>query len=320
MLNRVLFIIFLVAFHITNSHASCNLGVEADFLWWKASDDDLNNSVTVNNLAPAVPITTTTDYFYEYGWDPGVRLGFTYEGIGCCANYNLFGTWTWFRGTDNNSITRIVGPDESVSITMINNFSLTSAIDDEVLAYSMNTDFLYNRFDLGIRTDICCESNFMLEASLAFTYAYIHQTLHERGTRSTFVGVANTDSVKTCYPGYGITLGGELAYILTNSMFIYSKGSVTGLWGNYSIEGIADSATAQVVTTIDTNIWRGRFICGLELGLEYNTCMCNRFPLSAQLGWQFQYLPMIDAIRAIFSSDKSGITINGLVAGLELEF
>lgn len=296
------------------------LELDAEFLWWQAKADSL--FITVSETTTATPsVGTSRDNFWEFGYDPGFRLGFSYQP---CQwdDVALYATYTYFRAADTLrfNLTGIAGTNTTVILPFT---PVTFTGVDEGLDYTGQIDFLYSRFDIGFAKYCFKFGCLNVVPKAAFTY------LHTRTSLSEDFFVVENDQItvsftKDSYSGYGATIGFDSNYEFGGSGFsVFSSLGLTGMWGGFHStfhQVDSDGTTSEIRSTFDVNEtpWIGRWMSDIQVGIQYQTCMCSCYQVAARLGWEFLYLP--DEVHFFRPNDPNSMMVNGLTAGLAVGF
>jgi len=135
-----------------NMMGSAGVFVTADFLWWKAQENDLivGFNQTVNNPAPDAAIGSVIRHNPK--WKPGFRVGLgfnpSYDG------WDVYFNWTWYRNsnTRNYSVTA-AGPAVAGTVNQgIVSFWLNPN-DNGIPTASSRWRILLNMIDLELGRD-----------------------------------------------------------------------------------------------------------------------------------------------------------------------
>lgn len=287
-----------------------NFNAEVEFLWWKATCDELDVIVFVDEITGPVATEVVTIHPYDYGWAPGFKIGLNYES---CTLFGFpitfFCDYTRLRATTSLDFDLLLDADTFAFITRAGGPTDTFFGPDDVF-YEGLADFLYNRVDLGLEASLWGFAGLSFIGSCGFTYLHLSQNLTEH--------ITNDDSYdsrffKTSYSGYGPMIGLSSYYHLYRDLSLYSGVTAAGLLG--SLSGRRDRLTPTSESVILINPNKGRFLCMLEAGITYKSYLREKYPLEISIGWELLYLPEAVVIPQLnFTSTLSGdINLNALI-------
>lgn len=317
MRKKITAILLILTCFVSNTYAFFpnfdleGLQLEGEVLWWQAKADGLNVQVI-----EAIDESNIYYRFWDYGYDPGFRVGFSYDGCGW-NGLSLYANFTHFRATDTVNLDLLSTVDSSFTITTPLNGYFVGGGD--AFLYTGLSDFLYNRFDIGLGRDTYEYGALSIVPRLAFTYMHTRQSLSE------VVDTFDDDTInnKVSYSGYGVTIGFDSTYeFWTNSGFaLYSSLDLSGLWGSmhntYSLDNLSELDIASTAFQ-NQSTWVGRWVSDVQVGLQYQSQFCSCYQFTAHIGWEFLYLA--DQLNFFRVGDPSSVKVNGLTIGLALGF
>lgn len=316
---RKILLIVLTTLAFTGLDATVGLHFNGEFLWWKADSENQYVNFSDNDITPQPDVLTQERSYYDYKWNPGYKIGVDYAFCMCERKLDLFAEWTYFKTSDSINLRETLLTGHQGTISTFTGLFTNSSTAGAVFSYDGRADLTYYRLDTGVSSDCFCVCGVSVSPSGAFTYAHIENASNESLSVSTSSQLS-TLSVNSNFNGYGITAGATAHYSLFDGFYIYSKTDLSGLYGQYNISLNRLSISTQVLD-FHQKIWRLRFIGDIQLGLEYYTCFFGSFPFSARIGWEFAYMPNMNVIGQVANlALPDHITINGLVAGLQLGF
>jgi Legionella pneumophila major outer membrane protein precursor len=294
----------LMASPCSNDCCSADTSIYADFLWWTSQGDQLDYGIVTEGTRvdgdPDVETLSEKWLVFDPDWNPGLRVGVEKEFS--CANVCVFGEWTWYK-TDDSQKTDLALPDTLGSILTFNSdFTGGAGVGSKAFETGLiKSDFYFqmNRLDIGFCKTCCLCDNFQLKPYAAFTYAHLKENLklHAQfnNSQSSFFETEDYKTTTT-YCGYGAKLGLAADWKVFNCFSLYTEGSLTGLWGKFDLNKkftLSEGGTVNSIDFINTfrfDDWRGRLISQVQLGLRYDTCLCNQYPVMIQFGWEHQVL------------------------------
>lgn len=311
---------FLYAYeNISPSCNSCLQGLEfsGEFLWWQGKTTGLYIEVQEFSLTDPFPYTYTNDY-WEFGYSPGFRLGLSYQPY-CWGDIAGYATFTHFRATDTQTL--LLTGTADINYVILFPFFSTSFEDGEFVDYTGTADLLYNRLDVGLAKYCLNYGCLSVVPKIAFTYAHTRTSVNEDAflSESDLIVVSQiTDS----YSGYGATVGFDANYRIGSALSFYSSFGFSGLWGPFQLSYFETDTTSagesQGVGMQNQSIYQGRWITDIQIGLQYQSCICGCYQIAARLGWEF--LTLGEELNFGRSFDPAAMNINGLTAGLAVGF
>lgn len=306
-----------------NSLGLDGLEIQGEFLWWQGKGDSFYTSIA-ETAEVAFPEVTTTSYAYwNFGYSPGFRVGFSYQPCDWNNGLSFYSTFTHFRSTDSQSID-VVGTDETTfEIQTIHRFFAIT--DGEIFEYTGSADFLYNRADVGFAKVYNPYGSLSIIPKVAFTYVHTRLSIYENILDDDEDDPALLDllATKDSFSGYGATIGFDTIYDFDccSGLALFSSLSLSGVWGpfNFSLSEEFNSDGVLVATfEEDQSPAVGRWISDIQVGLQYGTTVGSCYQFVARLGWEFLYLA--DQVDFYRSRDPSSMKINGLTLGFALGF
>lgn len=343
--TTLLFSLLMTAFFAEASYyydpgCECGLDVYADFLFLKAKGDNLDYANVLTGtrdttLDPTEEKIKARFLEVDPSWKPGVRLGAVKELN--CYGLHAFAEWTWYqvKESQENSYTR-ADTDEAfleINSPFIGNTGGTSTSTTSFTAATMDADFLFqmNRFDIGIGSDFCFSDWLHFNPHIAFTYARFKQELRIDGNftneeENPFLKESIYD-FEGVFTGYGLKFGLATLWKVYPCWELYSNINFTYLMGDYDVcrRLTIDEGGGAVSPIIFREGFvyhddRQRAYTDFQLGLRFNSKLCDEYPVYAQIGWEYHVLFdqtdwMVRAgqIATDGNKDASNLYLQGLV-------
>lgn len=324
----------LLAFTFSGLHGNCcdpqpsccdslqGLEINAEFLWWQAKADGMFLGVREYGASfPFPQVNVRSHKYWEFGYSPGFRVGLSYQP---CQwdDVAMYATFTHFRTTDTLRL-------NFDGVTSLNNdvqtlFTLFVTEATEVFDYTGSADFLFNRLDLGFAKYCIHYGCLSVVPKAAFTYVHTRQSVLE-DIFSDGLDQIIVNSVKDSYSGYGATIGFDANYEFwsDSGLSVFSTLGLSGLWGPFNFtrsQTNTSSINDELASTLSTNQTHnvGRWMSDIQVGLQYQTCLCSCYQVAARVGWEFLYLA--NELNFLRAQDPTGMKVNGLTVGLAVGF
>jgi hypothetical protein len=314
---------------VINSPHGCmehGFSLEAEFLWWRATLDNLEYAVKGKQsfIAFAGLSLSSEIKGVDFEFDPGVRVsaGFDFGR----RNWDIALRWTYHytsptgsTGTDNPSLSVIPLAYDPV-------FQVGTGEPPVANTAKSKWTNQFNALDFEMGYDYFFSQMFSIRPYFGLKAAWIDMHSNSKYTNVLIPGNPNTpfDEVsvrsKSDYWGVGPRVGidghlhmgwGFSFYALTSASMLYGAFDTTLKVSNLLISG----------TTKYNNYYRLRTMAQIATGLRWGWCFSRKYFLSLHLGWETQYwweqLEMRFAER--FEPDAD-LTFSGLDAGIRFDF
>jgi len=313
--------------------------VTADFLWWKAQENDL--MIAFQQTADTLPLTVQGNVIeLNPKWMPGFRVG-----AGWNPNYDGWDVslnWTWYRNSTSRSF---VAPTDPILIGLYSLWLQTEATN------FANVDgkwrLLLNMADLEIGRDFFVSCALSLRPYMGAEGGWIDRNLTVSYTNpdpallvaDTFV--PGTYSGKTNYWGVGPRVGLNGDWRFFNSGFkVFGNLATALLYGkvfknNETVNQFTndDGVPVGVITTShvthESNLWRVVPHLQMNAGLAWGSCLnCNKMFLGVRLGWevnQYFNLPhfvapnVVELLSGSVAQERDFSTVELGMQGLTLD-
>lgn len=232
--------------------------VEADFIYWRADEDNLEYAQTVGSK------------FHRPGnkWDPGFKLGIGYTSKGQDF-WDVFFRWTWFHSKQNSSASGTLLPWWQPSLT---GATATTASADWTLRY--------NTLDLEVGRSYFISKTIGLRPTAGLRGAMINQNYKVNYT-GTPVG-ATDFKADTDFWGIGVRVGADFQWHFTKSWAVTSSLAGALLYGSFDVK--------EHVNLTSTKVDLSRVAPNLEasLGLQWDMFFSkDRCHCTVGLGYEF---------------------------------
>ncbi len=316
--------------------------VAADFLYWRADENDLPYAfVNTSNVVVGGSSATLTTRGYvanvNYNWKPGFRLGIgwdtPYDG------WDVFLNWTWYRNKSSSNVVATTSASAAGGLG-IESMWLADDLDIELISSaSARWRLLYNMFDLEIGRDFAVSCGLALRPFFGVRGGWINRRFNASyGPPDASVAIlANTPgsfSSKTNAWGVGPRFGLNTTWSFPCSGFMLLGNLSTSL-----IYGKVYKNRAQVVQTIlgvpnflnssytnKKHVWRTIPNMQLFFGLGWGDCFnCNKMYFSVKAGWEanffwnLQHVPFALGEFEVFGASHN-LSMNGLTVDFKFDF
>jgi hypothetical protein len=294
--------------------------VNGEFLWWKGKADGLYVEIFESDSVVTPNVFSTSEKYWDFGYSPGFRLGLSYQPCQW-ENTGFYATFTHFRATDTLSL-NLVATDDITYNVRLPFFEVPLDAADEELIYTGGADFLYNRVDVGVAKYCFNYGCLNIVPKVAFTY------VHTRSSMSDDVFLSENELgsvlfIKDSFSGYGATIGFDTNYDLwSGSGFsIFSSLGFSGLWGPFQSQFQQSDFSDDILINVGSNDQSpcvGRWLSDIQVGLQYQSCLCGCYQVAARVGWEFLYLA--DELNFFRAIDPTSMKVSGLTVGLAVGF
>lgn len=299
--------------------------IGADFLWWKACENDADYAILYNDN-PTLSKGNFIDV--KHDWAPGYRLYAEKKNLLC--NLNLYGSYTYFEANDASSIATGGGFLLSTLIHGGRNPFATGSIHSITARHKIR----YQTFDVLLTYDcgLCCGQTFTpffgLEGlKLNESWCSV--------VSGTIFNQPGTDTIGWCsnYEALGLKVGAEYAYELSCGLNMFVVGSLSLLAGcdsanNVQLQNGPESAFIQ-----SNSFKENPCLCTpgahIGFGFSYEKCWCGK-TIDLRIGYEFVDWWNVPTIRRFAgsgttvgvstSSAGANLTLHGLFAGLSVGF
>jgi hypothetical protein len=294
------------------------LQLYGEFLYLRPRNAGVEYAVPANGpvAAGAVPLQAGRTAALNPQFEPGFRLGGAVE----FDNWSSIGaSFTYYENTVNDAITTTA---PIVLYSMVMHPSSADAAKTWLDA-SARGYMRYELADIDYRHMFYCNERSTLDYVVGIRYANLVQDF-----RSRFDSII-TDTVDTQvnFDGAGIRLGLEGERVGCHDFFLYGKGSVSFLGGEFRGNYLQSSTTTPVIAQTDWKEDRLVSILDCEVGLGWTGCNGH---VRASAGYMVSgWLNVVKTSEFISSVqankyhgpdkiDGNGLDFDGLVARLEL--
>jgi hypothetical protein len=300
--------------------ACCGPGLQlyGDFLYLRPRNAGLEYAVPINGPigAGAVPLQEGHTASLNPQFEPGFRVGGAVE----FDNWSTIGaSFTHYENSVDDAIT-INAPFVIHSMVMHPSSADAAA---SWLDASAHGYMRYNLADVDYRHVFYCNDSSTVDYLVGIRYANLVQKFH-----SQFESIIK-DNVDTDvnFDGAGIRLGLEGERVGWHNFFLYGKGSVSFLGGEFRGNYLQSSTTIPAIAQTDWKDARLVSILDCEVGLGWTGCNGH---VRASAGYMVSgWLNVVKTSEFISSVqankyhgpdkvDGNGLDFDGLVARLEL--
>lgn len=320
-----------------SSHGCVDQGfsLEAEFLWWRASLDNLEYAATLGGTTdgsgPGNFNITGKFKHPGFQFDPGVRVSAGYD-FGM-SNWDVFGRWTYHYSDPSSSASGGFG------IFATREFYVSNNTQTLVLAESARTKWQnqINVADLEMGYDYFFSDRFSFRPSFGLKASWINMENNTSYTNATYEedqnnaqGVPSTVTVvvpsvsvrnKSDWWGIGPAVGMDGHLHMGWGFSLYGRVSGALMYGNFDSRFKQVDSNGSSIELKSNNDYRQRAMSQLLIGLEWAHCFSNNVLLAFNLGWEGQYWWNQHQMNMIVDSQPSGdLTLTGLDAGIRLDF
>lgn len=289
-------------------------GLFGDFLYLTARGANVNYATPVNGLgANAVPIAHIAVADHDY--DAGYRVGGSWK-IDSCSSVE-FAFTNWDANTENS--VRLQGGAGFVRAGLVNPNTANVAADS--LFATSNYDIGFQLYDAHYKGLIWGGDDHFLNYVIGLRYGHLDQDLVAIYSIN---GATRVDS-EIDWNGFGPRLGLEGERLLGGGIFLYGKGFVSVLMGEFDVEYRQANVFAGQQAFTGFNDDRVVPILEFELGAGWQSC-CGKYRISAGYyfaSW-FNAITTQSTISAMqqnrFEDIDQTITFDGLSARAEIRF
>lgn len=295
-----------------------------DFLYWTARLDTLSYCTTgYGSLIHLQPAKRGRNYFVDWGWDPGfkVGLGWNFDH----GRWDMHLTYSWFYTNvgDSKSSSNLYPSFEILTPFMKIDFAhshwdLHYQVGDLDLGheYSVNK-YLYLRPFIGIK------GTFQKQAYNVF-FENIPMTILNQNRHLVF-----QSRNKHFYWGIGMRAGLNTSWHFTKPLSLYGDFALAGLWSHYNISrkdvfNSIDQTSVLDFTNVNDHatLHLVKPVFEYAMGLRLETYFFQRaFHLRLQAGWESHiWLNQTLYIDIQDKFDRFDLNLQGLTARLRIDF
>lgn len=289
-------------------------GLFGEFLYLTARGANVNYGTPVNGLgANAVPIAhiAVADPDYEAGY----KIGGTWK-IDSCSSFEFaFTRWD----VNEESSVRRQGGAGFVRAELVHPNTANVAADS--LFATANYDIGFQLYDASYKGLIWGGDDHFLNYVIGLRYGHLDQDLVAIYSIN---GATRVDS-EIDFNGFGPRLGLEGERLLGGGIFLYGKGFVSALMGEFDVEYRQANVFAGQQAFTGFNDDRVVPVLEFELGAGWQSC-CGKYRISAGYyfaSW-FNAITTQSTISALqqnrFEQIDQTITFDGLTARAEIRF
>ncbi|QVL57171.1 MAG: MOMP family protein [Simkaniaceae bacterium] len=304
--------------------------LEAEFLWWRASLDNLEYAAKVNGS-----IDFNTGIFNlggdfklpDFKFDPGVRVSAGYD-FGP-KNWDLFARWT-YHYTDPTSSTSRPTNSTDTFIIALKEFYAADNSQIEVVVDSARTKWKnqLNVLDLEMGYDYFFSNRFSFRPNFGLKAAWLdmdydvnfgNANIGTNFLQPRFIDVQLRN--KSDYWGVGPQVGLDGNLHMGWGFSLYSRVSGALLYGAYKTRLSQSDSEGSSFRLSNSSEYRQRAMAQIVAGIEWAKCFSNGVLLAFNLGWEGQYWWNQNEMRIIVDAQPTGdLTLTGLDAGIRLDF
>lgn len=317
-----------------------NLRLDASFLYWKVSGDELDYAYDYTTLDNEDFRYTRKRYHNVSGdYDPGFKIGLGIDFPCICWDTDLI--WTHFdtkNSSHHESEFRGTPASSFVAIPFFKESEITLTAGDRVNATgSMN--FKYDVIDLEFGKWICCNSCLLFRPHVGFRAVDIREKFHSQLDHFSTDGTPTallTDyraHINNEFKGVGVRAGLDTDLQLCEGWSVIGRAAAAIVWGNTKIRNDFDSLEIDsqdfATRSHETDHYRhSRAFTDLSLGIRYRSCYCQ-CPFSIEAAWEHHYLfnqhrffasDYLDSEHGYNFKKNGDVSLQGLTVTLGLEF
>lgn len=269
--------------------------LSADFLYWKADEDNLEYAQDVitsqsGQLGTASDPLQGTGVNPNFKWNPGFRVAIGKQ-LGCLDYWDIYLSYNYIKSTADGSKTA------NFPQTIVRPTWDTYGLGSVVAKAQVNWDMFYNTWDLELGKDYFLGTRLTLRPFLGVRGAWIKQKYHTKYDLAPDQVLPNINQSKfkahQHYWGVGARAGSNFIWHLSKNWGIYGEISGALLYGASKVKeelvGVLrlDELTEFAYIAQET-FWRTRGTLQAALGIEWEMHFNqnrSRFALSA--GYEF---------------------------------
>ncbi len=298
--------------------------ITAEFLYWMPCGKELDYAALFDSNFITDNVTGTGRYQYlGYNYEPGIRAGFGIDRVWFKTDF--LGSFTYIAGQRGNTLSSLL--DDALLPTLFHG-GLSFAAD----TIQSNQSYIYESFDALFRYDFRPTDWNTFRPFFGVEGMRLTQNHHDEITSDVVSNLTSSLKWHSEFKGIGLKIGSEASSYLCGSLQIYSKASVSLLFGesSESNQQISDFGSAQesnfTLSARQNFITPGLY---LDVGFKAKVCICD-LTFLASLGYEFLQWHNMPSIRrfpvegAAFalatSANDQSFGFHGLHTGLTFEF
>lgn len=342
-----------------DTHACCQnsgwfsldrLGVRAEGLFWKATEDNLAYAQRENVIEfvdfdtfDAAGFETIKREELNFKWKPGFRLTLDY--IFPCDYWNTNFIWTNYNGHSANARNApssfIPTPTEDDPVAsgeiLVGTFLPTQALATAFNHIDAHWNVLFDNFEWNIGRYICLSHRFGLRPYIGARWEYIKQKykLHYVSFETPDVPTAPFGGIRqkfrSCFSGIGLQGGLDAHWFMGCGFSLFSNVGGGIAYGRSKIHEtlnqqinflIGDSEATEFVTIKYRDTVR---VCrpnlDFAIGLRWEHCWCN-YLFDLQVAWEYHHYFDQNFFRLVHENDsgRGDLTFQGVTFGGGISF
>lgn len=340
-------------------HHNADIAFDVEFLWWYVTMTNLNyafesqiiDQQDLNAVNPARTVVPKKIYEFDWGWDPGVRLG-----LGVVTNHDgwdVYADWTYtYNSTsDVKSVPPLASSTlNAATIPFGTNVLATSwglfGVRTPLTRVSGRWSLLFHQIDLELGRKFWISRTLSLRpygglrGHWSRTYLRIKGNFEGTDAASPVGFLEETDRYHQRFWGVGLLGGIETAWHITKNWSVFIDGALSLIYGPFnqktSFKQFATNPAGVQTTLVSTNmrhddIYTLQSIYDLAIGLRWETTLYNEaYRLLFDAGWENHFWPHFNHLDAnitgnspianAFMSSNGDLTLIGLVLRGRFEF
>ncbi len=309
----------------------CDLFVTADFLYWKAVEDNL---IYVLENEHGVSFANDSDVRDPHGdWNCGFRIGVGYNTPH--DGWDLYANWTRIHNHGHGE----EHADEGGTLfpTWLNAYTNSSS-NPTCTKAKADWKLRVNLIDLELGREFFTSKWLTLRPFMGLRSGWIHQKLDIDYDNATYVVVQSMQGdvdidLKNNFWGLGPRGGLNTQWGLGGGWSIYGDMAVSALFGHFKFDEDQDFKNLLNVKKEQLDAERhkqsGKFILDLALGLRWDHMFDDdRFHLGVQAGYEVHWLPgqnqlfrfVDDTAQGSISTGYGDLTLQGWTLSARFDF
>jgi hypothetical protein len=310
--------------------------ITTNFIWWKATQDGLQDAITGVALGNSAPLASPTSGIEKRGsvqtpdfkWKPGFKVGL---GLNLGHDgWDIFAQYTWFHtGTSSNSTNGIGISNFVTSVASTSNFQTSGNVKR-----SDSWDLSFNVIDLELGRNFYASQFLTLRPFIGFKGTWQDQDykFNANPAEGAVFGGLPVNGLYQSHQkhdawGLGVRAGLNSGWYLNKSWSIYGNVAWSAVWTHYDVDRkdhitlTDDPATYYQVVNTNYDAYRVRYVGELELGLRWELWFYDdNYHFSVQAGWEEQVWINYGSNIRLYNDAQGDLSLHGLNLKFRFDF
>lgn len=320
------------------------LFVYGDYLYWQVSQDQMPYAAVlpggiqriIEQLEDGDSVVLKEKLWFEepgFNWHSGFRLGVGYNDPCSCMDFDL--SWTNLRF---NKSSNVIEPSRGILPIANPLSSIFGFVDDgDDIGFASEASskwkFRFDVVDARVGFDYCVTSCLNTRPFFGIKFAKINQCQNieyvgfEVEENSVFV----QNHRKNHFRGVGPTVGFDSAYQFYDNVYLTAGAAGSLVYGRFHVDEEPIVSFANNLISFEGSYdkkHRMRPVIEGNIGLQWNTCICNSYMVSLGASYEMQYwwnqwqapASLIGSAITGGASPQGDLVLQGLTVKAELRF